>query len=135
HQIALLGLMPWCARIESGGPVLDGVEAVPRQGLRHGKRCTREGLGRKSLHRIAVDGVDLCTCIAHAALVSRSTVAWLGGARKSAIASTAAIGKLPHSLEASPVGLGPIDRAQVFGLGQRRRRPPRAAGASGGRGS
>src|SRR5215468_6587694 len=97
HQIALLGLMPWRGRIESGGPVLDGVEAIPRQGLRHGKRCAREGLWRKSLHRIAVDGLDLWTCIAHAAFVSCSTAAWLGGTRKSPIASTAAIDKLPHS--------------------------------------
>ena len=75
HEIALLGLMPGRRRIESGGPVLDGVEAIARQGLRDGKSCARERLWRKSLDRVAVNGVDLWTCIAHGVLVSRSAAA------------------------------------------------------------
>jgi hypothetical protein len=60
HQVALLGLMAGRSGVETGRPVLDGVEAIGRQGVLDRKRRARERLRGKPLDRITVDGVDLC---------------------------------------------------------------------------
>jgi hypothetical protein len=124
HEVALFRLMAWCGRLEARRAVLDGVEAIGRQSLHHLKLRAREGLRRKPLHRIAVNGVNLCP--GHRRVVSPQTAACLAGARKSPAASTAANGRFPHSSQSPRSRLRPIDRLQVHGLGQGRRDPPLA---------
>ena len=45
HQVALLGLVAGRGRVEAGGPVLDGVEAVGRQRRADRKRARSSGSG------------------------------------------------------------------------------------------
>jgi hypothetical protein len=70
HQVALLGLMAGCGGVEAGRPVLDGVEAIARQGFADRKLRALERLRGKPLHRIAVDGVDFWIFDAHGVVVN-----------------------------------------------------------------
>ncbi len=58
HEIALLGLVPGCGRVETRRTVLDGKVTVGRERLAHGQRCAIERLRAEPLHRIAIDGMD-----------------------------------------------------------------------------
>ena len=69
-------------RIEARGPVLDGVEAVGRQGLALGETRAGERLGRQALHRIAENRFD-CSPVRHLAVVNPTARRMTRAVRKS----------------------------------------------------
>ena len=56
--------------VETGRPVLDGVEAIGRQRVLDRKRRARERLRGKPLDRIAIDRVDFWIFEAHGVVVN-----------------------------------------------------------------
>src|SRR5581483_5268438 len=58
HQEALLGEIGRSRGVEAGGPILDGVEPVGRQGLAGFQDSPGQSLRRQAFYGVSVDGLD-----------------------------------------------------------------------------